>query len=146
MGLDSQGMKTDNMLTGSLPSSMAKLTLLKGLYLSDSRGRSELTGSLPSWLGRFTGLKSIDISGNKFTGTIPSSLAQLKKLVFVYLSGNKLTGTVPVLPFKQYRSDLPTCCIGGKTGGNHFTCPLPASAAACLCGGNPTRPGVVCGG
>jgi hypothetical protein len=48
-------------------------------------------------------------------------------------ASNHLTGTVPALPFKQYTG---FCCLG-----NNFSCPLPAGAAACICGG---KPGVAC--
>jgi hypothetical protein len=58
----------------------------------------------------------------------------------LFLDTNQLTGAVPSLPFKQYTAAA-GCCVNWASHTNHFTCPLPASAADCKCRG---QPGVIC--
>ena len=84
---------SDNMFSGTLPTSLNEMKDLKKLRLGNNR----FTGTLPDFASN-PELKSIDLSSNKLKGTIPETL--LKNLdtdqeVFIDLSMNGLTGTVP---------------------------------------------------
>jgi hypothetical protein len=119
-----------NHLTGTVPAELGALT---GLILLDF-GANQLTGTVPAELGALTGLTYLASGGNQLTGTVPAELGALTGLTFLDFLSNHLTGTVPALPFKQYTRG---CCLSP----NKFSCPLPADAAACVCGG---KPGVAC--
>jgi Leucine-rich repeat (LRR) protein len=44
--------------------------------------RNLLTGTIPTELGKLTNLRMLSLSGNQLTGTIPSELGKLNNLVF----------------------------------------------------------------
>jgi Leucine-rich repeat (LRR) protein len=79
-------------LTGSLPPSIANLTLLLVLDLSSN----SLTGTLPASTGWFSQLQRLDLNSNQLTGTLPNSLGQLTQVTELDLSTNRLRGTIPV--------------------------------------------------
>ena len=78
-------------LTGSIPSSLGRLSGLRFLSLSGN----SLTGRVPSELGRLSGLTVLDLSGNSLTGTVPNTLSSLGNLTRLDLSRNFLSGSVP---------------------------------------------------
>ncbi|XP_074284255.1 receptor-like protein EIX2 [Silene latifolia] len=83
---------SNNMMYGSLPSSLGQLTNLN--YL-DLRATS-MNGSLPSSMGKLTNLNHLDLSNNEFKGGIPASFVNLlSTLTYLDLSNIKLSGLIP---------------------------------------------------
>eukprot|EP00804_Cyclotella_cryptica_P008515 CCRYP_007523-RD/>CCRYP_007523-RD protein AED:0.48 eAED:0.48 QI:0/-1/0/1/-1/0/1/0/82 len=67
----------DNYLSGSISTSVGKLSNLSRLTLSDN----EMTGSIPSEIGEMSNLVMLWLFNNdKMEGSIPESLSGLKKL------------------------------------------------------------------
>ncbi|XP_039160577.1 receptor-like protein EIX1 [Eucalyptus grandis] len=81
----------DNLLSGSIPTSICEMEQLYDLHL----GRNELVGEIPTcWKESPKSL--LDISSNKLSGVIPSSLGNLIRLTSLHLNNNKLQGGIPV--------------------------------------------------
>lgn len=78
-------------LTGTIPSTITKLTSLNFLRLKGNK----LSGPVPPFLSSLTKLYFLDLSFNLFSGSIPASLSQLPNLLALHLDHNKLTGPVP---------------------------------------------------
>ncbi|MYJ44285.1 MAG: hypothetical protein F4069_02985, partial [Rhodothermaceae bacterium] len=81
----------NRLLTGTIPSSLGNLSLLEDLYLSSTG----LTGSIPSSLGNLSKLKRLSLSHTGLSGTIPGSLGNLSQLELLVLYNVGLSGTVP---------------------------------------------------
>ncbi len=79
-------------LSGSIPSSLGRLTNLMWLSLSYSQ---RLTGPIPSSLGDLADLQVLALQSSSLTGSIPSSLGNLTDLLALALHGNDLTGSIP---------------------------------------------------
>jgi Leucine-rich repeat (LRR) protein len=111
-----------NQLTGSIPSSLAKLKNLADMYILASFRRkfiyrlicvvnhiyhfpcfprslndNQLNGQLPDAFGSLTGLVNLDISSNNLTGVLPPSMKNLSSLTTLHMQGNRLSGTLNVL-------------------------------------------------
>ncbi|XP_064962747.1 MDIS1-interacting receptor like kinase 2-like [Musa acuminata AAA Group] len=82
---------SENLLTGTIPSSLGNLTNLEILYIS----MNELSGPIPPVLGRLSMLKSLSLSFNQLSGTIPHALGNLLSLEDLLVSKNQLSGLVP---------------------------------------------------
>uniref|UniRef100_N1R2M6 Protein STRUBBELIG-RECEPTOR FAMILY 3 n=1 Tax=Aegilops tauschii TaxID=37682 RepID=N1R2M6_AEGTA len=65
-----------NQLTGSIPSSLSKLTGLSAMSLNVNH----LDGELPDAFDSLAGLINLDISENNFTGVLPPSMKNLSSL------------------------------------------------------------------
>ena len=78
-------------LTGTVPSSLGKLSQLTRLYLQDNK----LTGSIPQELGGLSNLTRLNLYHNSLSGSIPPELGDLSELRLFYLNNNKLTGSIP---------------------------------------------------
>jgi Leucine-rich repeat (LRR) protein len=72
-----------NVLSGSIPSSIDKLTNLRYLAL----WYNKFSGSIPTNILTLTALESLDLAINKLTGTIPSSLVMLNTMKRLDISG-----------------------------------------------------------
>ncbi|XP_078161931.1 uncharacterized protein LOC144557258 [Carex rostrata] len=103
-------------LSGYISSSLANLTFLQRISLSDNQLRGSipveigylgrlrfvnlsvnfLDGSIPSTLSNCSNLEFIALRNNNLHGTIPSKLAQCKKLLSINLGNNFLTGSIPL--------------------------------------------------
>ncbi|XP_060673861.1 probable LRR receptor-like serine/threonine-protein kinase At3g47570 [Ziziphus jujuba] len=94
MGLSSLSVSlslSNDLLTGALPSEVAKLKNLGELDLSENK----LTGELPSTLGQCISLERLHLEGNQFEGPIPQTLESLRGLEGMDLSRNNLSGLIP---------------------------------------------------
>ena len=78
-------------VSGTLPSALARATLLEELELSNSR----LSGTIPADLGAARSLRYIFLESNRISGNLPSQLAELRKLKELEVSHNRLSGSVP---------------------------------------------------
>ncbi|KAJ1688834.1 hypothetical protein LUZ63_012989 [Rhynchospora breviuscula] len=78
-------------LTGTISRSIANLTFLRELILSDNH----FHGSIPVEIGNLGRLRFLNLSLNFLEGTIPSTLAQCQKLERIKLGNNFLTGSIP---------------------------------------------------
>ncbi|KAL0318148.1 UNVERIFIED_CONTAM: putative inactive leucine-rich repeat receptor-like protein kinase IMK2 [Sesamum calycinum] len=80
-----------NFLSGNIPASLSKLTMLEELNLS----QNQIKGDIPEGLGSLSRLKSIDLSNNAINGSVPESLFKLSSLVTINLENNYLDGQIP---------------------------------------------------
>ena len=78
-------------ITGSLPSELGYLTLLKVLSL---RGNT-VSGQIPSELGNWANINHFDVSDNRIGGPIPTEIGHFETLTYLHLGKNKLTGNLP---------------------------------------------------
>ncbi|MCD7450361.1 hypothetical protein HAX54_005563 [Datura stramonium] len=80
-----------NEISGEIPDTIGKMTLLQVIDLSSNK----LTGSIPSSIGECSYLKALDLGNNNLSGSVPSSLGQLIQLQSLHLNDNKFSGGVP---------------------------------------------------
>jgi hypothetical protein len=59
-----------NVFTGTIPTEIGKLVMLKELMWS----RTHMSGPIPKELGNLTGIENLEMYGNQLTGNIPASL------------------------------------------------------------------------
>ncbi|RDY08822.1 putative LRR receptor-like serine/threonine-protein kinase, partial [Mucuna pruriens] len=78
-------------IVSAIPSTLANLTNLTALYLSDNN----LTGNVPQSFGQLFALSVLDLSRNSLSGSIPSSFAFLANLSSLDMSANSLSGAIP---------------------------------------------------
>ena len=76
-----------NGLAGAIPSALFNLTSLESIDFNDN----VLRGSVPEELGRLSNLKKLRLSYNELT-SIPSTFGQLSRLSFLHLHGNRISG------------------------------------------------------
>lgn len=132
-----------NFLTGTLPVSLSKLSLLEHISLS----HNQISGSLPDELGKLSKLQMLDLSSNAINGSLPSSFTNLSSLVSLNLEGNQLDNQIPtalgnlqnltILNLKNNRlSGRIPAVIGNLSGmnqldlsGNNFSGEIPDSLA-----------------
>ncbi|XP_075480238.1 LOW QUALITY PROTEIN: receptor kinase-like protein Xa21 [Primulina tabacum] len=83
---------TNNLLTGSLPDSIANLSIqLSALYIGDN----QIHGNIPSGIQNLIGLTNIDFENNFLEGPIPWGIGKLIKVRQIFMGGNELTNEVP---------------------------------------------------
>lgn len=63
----------DNVLTGTLPSSLGQITALEFLVVK----HNQFDGTLPRELGNLTRMITMTVSMNAFTGTLPAKLSRM---------------------------------------------------------------------
>ncbi|BAC00564.1 putative verticillium wilt disease resistance protein [Oryza sativa Japonica Group] len=85
---------SNNRFHGSIPETIATLSMLNGLNMS----HNALTGPIPNQLASLHQLESLDLSSNKLSGEIPQKLASLDFLSTLNLSDNMLEGRIPESP------------------------------------------------
>ncbi|MBV9962935.1 MAG: T9SS type A sorting domain-containing protein [Parafilimonas sp.] len=90
-GRVTQLIEYSNNLTGTLPSSIGRLTGLQLLSL----GFNNLSGSIPDSIGNLSSLQTLLLTFNQFTGTIPETISNLHNLIELDLYKNQLSGTIP---------------------------------------------------
>ncbi|XP_043718278.1 LRR receptor-like serine/threonine-protein kinase GSO2 [Telopea speciosissima] len=80
-----------NYLSGEIPREISNLTDLSDLYLNVNN----LSGSIPPEIGNMASLQVLQLCYNQLTGSIPTQLGSLKKLSVLALQDNRLTGAIP---------------------------------------------------
>jgi len=88
-----------NLFDGSIPN-FARQPSLYFISLDDNL----LSGTIPSTLGSLPGILFLDIRDNRLGGTIPPEIGSLPFLVSFYASNNQLVGSLP--PFNGNRGML----------------------------------------
>lgn len=78
-------------MTGSLPSSVARLSNLEVISL----GHTDLEGPITPYLSNWPDLKIIDIKHSLLTGSLPTTIGLLTKLEMFVASYSQLQGTIP---------------------------------------------------
>uniref|UniRef100_A0A0E0JMS0 non-specific serine/threonine protein kinase n=1 Tax=Oryza punctata TaxID=4537 RepID=A0A0E0JMS0_ORYPU len=81
----------NNRITGSIPSTLAKLTNLLILSLSGN----QLSGMIPTQITSMNNLQELNLSNNTLSGTIPVEISGLTSLVKLHLANNQLFGPIP---------------------------------------------------
>lgn len=116
-----------NSFTGTLPSTISKLTSLRLLSLGEYTGGNNftaaplssslsclkklealfmancnVTGSLPSWIGCLTELRQLDIQRNSLSGSLPSEISRCGQLLYLNVKDNShLGGQIPIASLGQ---------------------------------------------
>ncbi|KAK1256841.1 Receptor-like protein kinase 5 [Acorus gramineus] len=102
-----------NMISGSIPASIGRLSFLSKLYLSGN----QLNGTVPNIIGQLSDLKVLDLADNSLQGIISEHhFTNLMKLQELDMSSNSLVlnvtpGWVP--PFHLKVIGLGSCHLGG---------------------------------
>ncbi|GJR38747.1 leucine-rich repeat protein [Tanacetum coccineum] len=81
----------DNLLFGSLPSSIGSLVGLSTLQL----GPNQFKGKIPTTIGKLQKLQVLALNSNRFSGPIPNTIGNLSLLTKLLLASNKLEGHIP---------------------------------------------------
>lgn len=82
----------NNLISGTLPLSIANCTNLLWVSLSNNR----LTGEIPSGIGNLVNLAVLQMALNSLTGEIPKALGNCRSLIWLDLFSNNLTGPIPL--------------------------------------------------
>lgn len=80
-----------NFFSGSIPSSLSKLSELEEVSLS----HNQISGTLPSDLGRLSRLRKLDFSFNAINGSLPITLSNLSSLVSLNIESNSIDNIIP---------------------------------------------------
>ncbi|XP_019450366.1 PREDICTED: probably inactive leucine-rich repeat receptor-like protein kinase IMK2 isoform X1 [Lupinus angustifolius] len=80
-----------NLISGTIPVSISKLSLVENISLSHNK----IVGSIPSELHALSRLRFLDLSNNDINGSIPKTFSNLASLVSLNLEGNKLENHIP---------------------------------------------------
>ncbi|CAN1805526.1 Polygalacturonase inhibitor [Linum perenne] len=91
--MDSRLRLLHQLLTGSIPSELARLPNLEALHLD----RNKLTGRIPDSFGKFPKSPSLYLSHNQLSGPIPTSMANYNTDSGIDLSRNRLEGDASIL-------------------------------------------------
>ncbi|XP_072951038.1 protein STRUBBELIG-RECEPTOR FAMILY 3-like isoform X1 [Typha angustifolia] len=103
-----------NQLTGSIPSSLSKLTVLSAMSVNENH----LTGELPNAFQSLTGLINLDLSSNNLSSQLPPSMGSLLSLTTLHIQDNQFSGSLNVL------EDLPLKDLNVEN--NLFSGPVPS--------------------
>ncbi|KAK1416465.1 hypothetical protein QVD17_32256 [Tagetes erecta] len=134
---------SDSNLEGEIsgPSTNASICSRYALEMLDL-SQNELSGSIPSSLGRLTGLRALSFGSNRLNGPIPEALGRLRFLEVLDLSFNQINGPIPTfsgpLIELQLSHNYLNCSIPESFGSlatlnnlnlecNQLTGPIPSS-------------------
>ncbi|BAT12880.1 Os11g0172300, partial [Oryza sativa Japonica Group] len=81
----------ENNLTGTIPSSLANITGLRGLSFMSNN----IKGNIPNEFSKFVMMELLAVSGNMLSGRFPQPILNLSTLTNLYLTLNHLSGEVP---------------------------------------------------
>ncbi|KAJ1256515.1 hypothetical protein BS78_K013000 [Paspalum vaginatum] len=82
---------TANNLTGTIPASLANITMLKNLTCMNNN----IEGNIPDEFARLQGLQQLHFGKNKLSGRFPQLVLNLSNLVVFSVASNDLSGDVP---------------------------------------------------
>lgn len=82
---------SDNLLSGSIPSSFSELQNLRLLSLM----YNSMSGSVPEGIAKLKNLDTLLIWNNYFSGSLPQDLGRFSQLKWVDVSTNNLVGLIP---------------------------------------------------
>ncbi|KAF2951778.1 hypothetical protein DAI22_01g288800 [Oryza sativa Japonica Group] len=82
-----------NRFEGSLLPCVGNLSTLIEIFVADN---NRITGSIPSTLAKLTNLLMLSLRGNQLSGMIPTQITSMNNLQELNLSNNTLSGTIPV--------------------------------------------------
>ncbi|KAL8151652.1 hypothetical protein V2J09_021460 [Rumex salicifolius] len=108
---------SNNLLSGSLPSSISNFTSLQILLLKGNL----FSGPIPGSIGHLQQLTKLDVSHNSLSGPIPTEISQCNHLNYLDLSQNNLTSTIPPqISINQILNYL-------NLSRNHLNGPIPST-------------------
>ncbi len=81
----------DSVLTGTLPTEIGYLTLLKVFVVQNN----DLSGTIPSEIGSWQQIQELDLSRNRFQGELPTQIGSFADLVSLDVSNNEFSGSLP---------------------------------------------------
>ena len=111
-----------NRFSGTIPSSIGKLTNLEFLEISDQPG---ITGPIPSEIGNLKNLKGLYLNYNDFKGyAIPESIGNLTQLRHLYIADSHIGGRLP-RSLKNLTKLTHLIIVSGDTKEEGLTGPLP---------------------
>ena len=89
--LETLGLGSNKLISGSIPSEIGNCRNLKNLFLDNNK----LEGSIPSSIGNLKRLRNLWLGANQLSGEIPASLGTLDSLEDLVLNVNQFSGKVP---------------------------------------------------
>ncbi|KAL2609669.1 hypothetical protein R1flu_028242 [Riccia fluitans] len=130
-----------NSLSGTLPTTIAEVTLLSHNNLSgeipsawssvpsvalDLSGNG-LEGGIPAFLGSMSSLRFLNLADNAFSGALPVELGNCSALEHLTLGNNLLTGQIPSTFGQSFGRSLKTLSLAN----NSLEGPIPESIGNC---------------
>ncbi|XXG39499.1 hypothetical protein AAC387_Pa01g0444 [Persea americana] len=82
---------SNNLLCGSLPSSISNFSSLQILLLNDN----QFSGRIPISIGELSQVLKLDLSQNRLSDYIPPAIGKCTQLTYLDLSRNNLSGHIP---------------------------------------------------
>ncbi|RWR92666.1 leucine-rich repeat receptor-like serine/threonine-protein kinase BAM3 [Cinnamomum micranthum f. kanehirae] len=82
---------SNNLLSGSLPSSISNFSSLQIILLRDN----QFSGQIPATIGELNQVLTLDLSRNGFSDDIPPEMGKCSHLTYLDLSQNNLSGHIP---------------------------------------------------
>ncbi|TVT97294.1 hypothetical protein EJB05_57471, partial [Eragrostis curvula] len=80
-----------NNLTGTIPSSISNITMLKFLDCN----YNIIEGTIPTEFGKLSRMQSLEMGVNKLSGSFPNAILNLSSLTSLTLAVNELSGELP---------------------------------------------------
>jgi len=87
---------SNNIFTGSIPSVISELQLVKQFILQNNR----LTGTIPNQIGMMQSLSHMSLAFNSIKGSMPAELFTLGKLKLLHLHQNDIVGNADYFDYK----------------------------------------------
>ena len=84
-------------MSGVIPDAISKMTELTSIsFLTSTSGGQIISGTLPASVAEMSSLTELYLSGGQISGTLPASVAEMSWLTELYLDTNsKISGSLP---------------------------------------------------